>query len=113
MFDLFKFSLPLTITQHLIGKLEKLSPTPLTKKGLEDLADFQAKHEVQAGVFLLYVDGKVAGAGKADHLAHHMAQQLRSRDPIGQQEVQFKALLLDDNWTAMVREDLIVEHFLK
>jgi len=37
MFDLFKFSLPLTITQHLIGKLEDLSPTSLTKKDLEDL----------------------------------------------------------------------------
>lgn len=114
MFDLFKFRLPIAVTTQLIEKLEKLEATPLTRADLDRLADFQRKHEMEAGVYVLYLDGVAVYAGKADGLLERLQQHLekiRGRIILADKEVRYKALLLDENWSTSANEDLLIRHF--
>lgn len=114
MFDLFKFRLPIAVTIQLIEKLEGLEPTPLTKADLGRLAEFQRKHDMQAGVYVLYMDGKAVYAGKADGLLDRLQQHLekiRGRVTLLEKEIRYKALLLDENWSTSANEDLLIRHF--
>lgn len=114
MFDLFKFRLPIAVTTQLIEKLERLEPTPLTRADLDRLADFQRKHEMEAGVYVLYLDGVAVYAGKADGLLDRLQQHLdkiRGRIMLAEKEVRYKALLLDENWSTSANEDLLIRHF--
>lgn len=114
MFDLFKFRLPIAVTTQLIEKLEQLEATPLTRADLDRLADFQRKHEMQAGVYVLYLDGVAVYAGKADGLLdrlHQHLEKIRGRVILAAKEVRYKALLLDENWSTSANEDLLIRHF--
>lgn len=114
MFDLFKFRLPIAVTSQLIDKLEKLEATPLTGADLDRLADFQRQHEMEAGVYVLYLDGVAVYAGKADGLLDRLQQHLekiRGRVILADMEVRYKALLLDENWSTSANEDLLIRHY--
>jgi len=114
MFDLFKFRLPIAVTNQLIEKLESLVATPLTRADLDRLAEFQRKHEMQAGVYVLYLDGVAVYAGKAEGLLerlHQHLEKIRGRVILAEKEVRYKALLLDENWSTSANEDLLIRHF--
>lgn len=114
MFDLFKFRLPIAVTEQLIAKLEGLQATPLTKTDLDRLSDFQKKHEMRAGVYVLYMDDIAVYAGKADGLLDRLRQHLeriRGRTILARKEIRYKALLLDENWSTSANEDLLIKHF--
>ncbi len=114
MFDLFKFRLPIAVTNQLIEKLERLEATPLTRADLIRLADFQREHEMHAGVYVLYLDGLAVYAGKADGLLdrlHQHLERIRGRVTLADKEIRYKALLLDENWSTSANEDLLIRHF--
>ncbi len=114
MFDLFKFRLPIAVTEQLIAKLEGLTATALTLEALRSLADFQVKHDMRSGVYVLYLDGKAVYAGKADDVVDRLQQHLekiRGRVILAQQEIGYKALVLDENWSTSANEGLLISHY--
>ncbi|MBK6408233.1 MAG: Eco29kI family restriction endonuclease [Flavobacteriales bacterium] len=114
MFDLFKFRLPIAVTEQLIAKLELLQATPLTKSDLHRLAEFQRGLEMQAGVYVLYMEGIAVYAGKADGLVDRLQQHLekiRGRVLLATKEIRYKALVLDENWSTSANEGLLIKHF--
>src|ERR1700679_4370624 len=114
MFDFFRFSLPRAVTDQLVERLDQLVSSPLTNDALAHLAAFQAKHERSQGVYVIYQSGAAVYGGKADGLAERLGEhlwKLRGRRGIDMALIDFKALVLDENWSTSANEALLVNHF--
>jgi len=114
MHALFKFRLPVAVTKQLIANLEGLSATPLTHEALVSLKEFQVENDVQSGVYVLYLAEKAVYAGKADDVVERLQQHLkkvRGRLILADQDVRYKALVLDENWSTSANEGLLIAHY--
>lgn len=114
MFELFKFRLPVAVTGQLIEKLEGLKPSLLTTEALAQLKQFVVENDMKSGVYVLYLNGKAVYAGKAEDVVDRLRQHLRKlngRLGIASQEVSYKALVLDENWSTSANENLLIDHF--
>jgi hypothetical protein len=114
MFEYFHFSLPRAVTEQLIERLDQLAPTALTDEALARLTAFQTQNGTAQGVYVIYQAGFAAYAGKADVLAERLGEhlwKLRGRQGIDLDSVEFKALLLDENWSTSANEGLLINHY--
>lgn len=114
MFEYFRFSLPLAVTQQLIERLDTLEVSPLNDDAIIQLTRFQAENRSAQGVYVIYLNGGATYAGKADFLAERLFahfRKLTGRRGIEMGAVAFKALLLDENWSTSANEELLIEHF--
>lgn len=114
MFALFKFRLPTAVTEQLIAKLDELTPTQLTGDELKALHKFQDELDDKSGVYVIFQDGKAVYAGKANDLYGRLMRHfnnLRGRKGVNMRIISYKALFLDENWSASANEGLLISHY--
>jgi hypothetical protein len=114
MFALFRFNLPLAVTEQLLKKIGELESTPLSQEALAELYAFQQREHLCQGVYLLFLQRKVAYVGKSDNVFSRLTEhweKVRGRRNLKLSDVSFKCLLLDDNWRPSANEGLLIDHY--
>jgi hypothetical protein len=121
MFALFRFDLPIAVTEQLVAQLDRMEASPLTDEELKRLADYQNKlaevqklPKIRQGVYVIYLDGKAVYAGKADKLRDRLGDhkfKLGGRRNIDMARMGFKCLLLEASWSTGANESLLIEHY--
>ena len=121
MFALFRFDLPIAVTEQLVAQLDQMEASPLTDEELKRLADYQNElakvqklPKIRQGVYVIYLAGKAVYAGKADNLRDRLGNhkfKLSGRRNIDMGKMGFKCLLLEASWSTSANESLLIEHY--
>jgi len=114
MFSVFRFDLPSAVTKQLLTELHALKTSPLRQENLRLLSEFQGRHEIKQGVYLLLVKEVPTYVGKADDVCERLEEhlwKLRGRQNIAIEDVGFKALLLEVAWSTAANENLLIAAF--
>ncbi len=114
MFSLFRFDLPNAVTKSLLIELDQLSGSRLDSTNLHLLEEFQARHEIQHGVYLLLQEGIPVYIGKADNVCERLQQhwgKLSGRRNLDINSIAFKALILEVSWSTAANEELLINYF--
>jgi hypothetical protein len=123
MFALFRFDLPIAVTEQLAAQLDQMKSSPLSDEELSQLrnyqnhlAEVQNLPKIQQGVYVIYLGRKAVYAGKADKLYSRLGDhkfKLSGRRDIDQTKIGFKCLLLESSWSTSANESLLIEHYRK
>ena len=123
MFALFRFDLPIAVTEQLIAQLDKMDSSPLTDAELQKLADYQSElarvqnlPKLRQGVYVIFLGDKAVYAGKADNLRNRLGDhkfKVSGRRNIDLKKVRFKCLILESSWSTSANEDLLIAHYKK
>jgi len=123
MFALFRFDLPIAVTEQLIAQLDKMDSSPLTDAELQKLVDYQSElarvqnlPKLRQGVYVIFVGDKAVYAGKADNLRSRLGDhkfKVSGRMNIDLKKVRFKCLILESSWSTSANEDLLISHYKK
>ena len=102
MFALFRFDLPIAVTEQLIAQLDKMDSSPLTDAELQKLVDYQSElarvqnlPKLRQGVYVIFVGDKAVYAGKADNLRSRLGDhkfKVSGRMNIDLKKVRFKCI---------------------
>jgi len=121
MFALFRFDLPIAVTEQLVAQLDQMKTSPLTDDELKKLADYQTElaevqklPKIRQGVYVIYLGDKAVYAGKADNLRARLGDhkfKLSGRRNIDHSKMGFKCLLLEASWSTSANESLLIEHY--
>jgi hypothetical protein len=121
MFALFRFDLPIAVTEQLVAQLDQMKTSPLTDEELKKLSDYQTDlakvqklPKIQQGVYVIYLGGEAVYAGKADNLRSRLGQhkfKLSGRRNIDLSKTGFKCLLLEASWSTSANEGLLIDHY--
>jgi len=121
MFALFRFDLPIAVTEQLVAQLDEMKPSLLTDEALKKLAQYQSElakvqklPKLRQGVYVIYLDDKAVYAGKADNLRGRLGDhkfKLSGRRNVDLTKMGFKCLLLESSWSTSANEGLLIEHY--
>jgi hypothetical protein len=121
MFALFRFDLPIAVTEQLVAQLDQMKTSPLTEEELARLAKYQGElaqvqklPKISQGVYVIYVGDKAVYAGKADNLRNRLGDhkfKLSGRRNLDLNKIGFKCLLLEASWSTSANETLLIEHY--
>jgi hypothetical protein len=106
----FRLSITKALSDQLADALDHLKPVALTLENIEAL-------EPRDGVYQLYRNGKFVYVGKTDNtlpirLSEHY-QKLSGRKNISIQEMEFTCLYVDEDFTALAPEQLLIKRHKK
>jgi hypothetical protein len=105
--DDFRLSITKALGDQLAVALEDLGRAPLSEESLSELKD-------RPGVYQLYVNGGFVYVGKADkslpsRLRNHL-RKLSGRRNISLTDVSFSCLYVDEDFSALAPEQLLITH---
>ncbi|UED84776.1 GIY-YIG nuclease family protein [Streptomyces profundus] len=104
----FKLSITKALGDQLAEELEKLTPAPLTETNIRLLPPTKGVYQLRRGSKLLYV-GK-AEVTLSQRLGKHL-RKLSGREGIRLEEITFTALSVDEDFSAVAPEKLLINRF--
>lgn len=110
----YNFNFLETVSTQLVQTLEELDLASLTEGSLQELGSFQHESKSKQGVYLLSFRGEPAYLGKANDVAARLRihrRKLLGRQGISEQELGYKALLLDGSMSTAANEELLIAIF--
>jgi hypothetical protein len=113
-FDLFALDLQRVLNDEISGSFATLVPTPLNSESLGILREYETNNpRARKGLYVLHHNGVPTYVGKADdvlsdRLTEHHAK-LSARLNISINDVTFRCLYLDQNWSALAHESPLIE----
>ena len=108
MISEFQLDLARAITEQLIEQFNQIDPSPIAQDALQS-----AKQE--PGVYQLFLNGELVYVGKSDkNLLYRLDRHRRTltaRKNISIDQMSFKGMHLDKNWSTLTTEAQLIAHF--